>query len=124
MSNATNIAQSGNVPTEWAEGVAEMKEIVKNAYIELDNLDDEAQVPTKTFETSEDGEVYEVETGETQLHPLINREQTTGLFAYRYELCADDSVVALYVKGRDGNVGMVAFDSIEDASQWSPRNEE
>jgi len=121
---AENIVSKGTTPSDWADAVAEMTQIVEDAYAELDKLPEDAQVPAKTFHTDEaTGEVTEQELEDTVQHPLQVREAAHGLFAYRYEPCDDGSVVAVYVKGRDGNVGLVAFPSIEAASAWSPRDE-
>lgn len=44
-----------------------------------------------------------------------------GLHAYRYEVLDDDSVVALYANDPSGEVKVKAFESLAEASKWSPR---
>ena len=55
---------------------------------------------------------------------LAQKRVHHGLHVYRYEQMSDGSVVALYVTDKHPKtVKFKAFDSITEASEWSPREE-
>jgi len=53
---------------------------------------------------------------------LLDRAKWHGIHAYRYEILDDGSVIALY-SHEPGELKIKAFDDMEDASNWSPRDE-
>lgn len=139
MSVAENVVAIGTVPDNWAAEAGKLQTIVDGAFTELDSVraSGNTQVQAIRFERNEEGNPILDEDNNPVLyaltddqgnpvlddHPLIHREKHHGLHAYRYEPCSDGSVVAFYVNERNGAIKMKAFASIEEASQWSPRDE-
>lgn len=134
MSAASDIVDKGTVPEEW--NPQELVDTVKAGYAELDSLGENPQIPAVRFARDDVGEVIHDANGNPELialvdennnpvlesHPLHARAEKDGLLAYRYEVAGEDgSVVAIYAKNRSPVAKMVAFDSIEEASAWSPR---
>lgn len=138
MSQAEVIIQSGRIPAEWQDEAAKMHDDhVVPALAELDNVRD-IQVQAIRQQVDEQGNTILGEDGTPELaaladdqgnpimeaHPLKQTFDNDGGFhAYRYEVCSDGSVVALYVTDTEPNVQMMAFASMEEASLWSPRDE-
>jgi hypothetical protein len=50
-------------------------------------------------------------------------DKTEGLHAYRYEVNKDGSCTAYWANDPTGKVKTKKFDSLEEASLWSPRDE-
>jgi hypothetical protein len=136
MSLASDMVQSGKFPADWNDGIAEMKDTLSTAYQEIDSVGPDALVPAIRYARDEEGNTVFGEDGTPDLvalhdengvvmepHPLIHREQYHGLHAYRYEQMDDGSVVALYVNDRSLEVKALAFDTLAEASAWSPRDE-
>lgn len=138
MSNADNIVASGQIPAEWADEANKMhSDHVASALAELPNVEN-LQVQAIRQAVDEQGNVVIGEDGTPDLvaladdsgnpimeaHPLKQTFDNDGGFhAYRYEVCSDGSVVALYVTDESEQVQMKAFESMEEASLWSPRQE-
>lgn len=135
MSQADKIVTSGKLPTEWKEGADEVQAVCKNNYSMVEDVPE--LVPAMRIQRDDEGEIITDENDQPVFvnvldendnpvldqHPLLHALAHHGLHAYRYEECDDGSVVALYANTKTANLKMKAFDSIEEASQWSPRNE-
>lgn len=134
---AEQIVDSGSLPVEWQAEADQMVDNIKTAYEEVANLEG-VQVQAIRFQRDELGNTILGEDQTPELvaltdeqgnavledHPLVHRAKNFGLHNYRYEPCSDGSIVAVYVKGENAEVRMKAFETIEEASLWSPREED
>lgn len=95
MTQAEEIVESNKFPSrEWEDGADEVSAFCQEAYRAAKNNEELAAVA-----------------------------DNHGLHAYRYELCGDDSVIAIYANDPEGTIKLKAFPSLEEASLWSPRDE-
>jgi hypothetical protein len=120
MSKASDIVKGKSIPAEYEEAADEMKAHIKQSHDVLDN-------PAKYLGRLEDenGNVYFERLSEdhADYKLLQDKLDNHGFHAYRYEEQSDGSVLALYVNDKSGRVRMKAFDSMAEASAWSPRDE-
>jgi len=94
---AEQIVESGAVPGEWEDGAEEVRAACKQAHASLDDVD--------------------------VSDPVHEVAANHGLHAYRYEVCDDGSVVALWANTKRADLKLKAFENMEEASLWSPRDE-
>lgn len=137
MSAASDFVARGSIPAEWQDETSKMSEHIVDTYTNVLPSLEGTSVQAIRFGRNEDGSVMLDEDGNPELvaladdqgnpvmeeHPLVQRARDHGLHAYRYEQFDDGSVVALYVNDPSGQVKMKAFDDLETASLWSPRDE-
>jgi hypothetical protein len=101
MSQADKIVKSGELPAKLDGAAEEVSELCQQGWSHLEN----EEIPEETRAL------------------LQEKADNHGLHAYRYEELDDGSVVAIYANDPNGDVKFKAFDSMEEASKWSPRDE-
>lgn len=97
MTKAEEIVKSGKIPDKWIDKAGEVTGACKDGWMHLES-------------EPEDGELHQ---------RLMGRVP----HAYCYMEAGDGSIVALWANTKTGNVKMKAFENIEEASRWSPRDE-
>lgn len=101
MSQADKVVKTGELPAKFDGAVEEVSELCRQGWSHLEN--EEVSQDTRAI--------------------LKEKAKNHGLHAYRYEELDDGSVVAIYANDPSGEVKFKAFDSMEEASAWSPRDE-
>lgn len=96
---ADDVVKGGmkNLPSELQEGADHVSKVCKEGFAKLESAPED--------------------------DPIHTVHKNHGLHAYRYEIMPDGSSVVLYANDPAGKVKMKAFDTHEEASQWSPREE-
>lgn len=114
MTSAEKIVESNRVPDSWDAGSQEVTDLVKKAYSDLAHINSVIAEETPGDHTRN----YAVEQD-----LFLNKVNNHGLHAYRYEVCDDESVVALYANDESATLKMKAFPDMATASAWTPRDE-
>jgi hypothetical protein len=108
---AEKLEKSTKVPANLQEAANEVSSTIKEGFRQLDihrSLDEnQLQDP-------------DARRGKEALEFAYKHH---GLHAYRYENLDDGSCIALWSNTPDGIVKIKAFKDIQEASQWSPRDE-
>lgn len=114
MTEAQKIVEKHQVPANWQDGANEVTDLVKKAYSDLAHINSVLAEETPADPTRNYEEEHAI---------FMNKVENHGLHAYRYEVCDDGSVVALYANDESAKIKMRAFANMEMASAWSPRDE-
>lgn len=128
--NAHEIAKSKTLPEE----LAEVQESVVQHAVAADNAEDTARRASEKFRRAaervgKDADTYEflveqAEAEEAAAELLAKKREDHGLHAYHYVQFDDGSVLAVWASHDDpGNVKFKAFDDVDAASEWTPRDE-
>ncbi len=102
MNKAEEIVKEGASPKQYADAISEVSEACKRGWAFLD----------------EDSEI------EPEARALLEEKaENHGLHAYRYIALDDGSVLAIFANDPSGDVKFKAFPSMDEAQEWSPRDE-
>jgi plasmid stabilization system protein ParE len=150
MTRAEEIVKSGVVPRQSEKEAAEITKRVADAFIALQDTpeivphtmrvsvfrrlsDDQRKnfklehLEPNQFDDMDDEDVLQLTDSKGEplmvIHPLHNAAKHHGLHAYRYEEQSDGSVLAIYANDEKGKIKLKAFENMQEASLWSPREE-
>lgn len=126
---AHDVAKEKKLPAKY-DGLAEaLLEEAETAFASEETARARADKFRRAAQRVDDEEldsflVEQAEQEEAGAEWLAHKKEHHGLHVYRYEEMSDGSIVALYVTDKHPKtVKFKAFDNIEAASEWSPREE-